>query len=108
MGVVRENNAPGFGRKDHWPIGSDDIDTTGQGDMSECVGSTGVAMNLPSVDAGSPAFAVYELSFGSRHTGGANFGISDGSVKFLSQSMDLKTYSALGSRMGGEVASVEQ
>jgi prepilin-type N-terminal cleavage/methylation domain-containing protein len=108
MGVVRENNSPNFGRKDHWSIGSDDIDTTGQGDMSEVVGSTGVPMNLPPVEAGTPAFAAYEFSFGSRHTGGANFGIGDGSVKFLSQSIDLKTYSALGTRYGGEVASTEQ
>lgn len=105
MGVIRENNASQSGRKDHWPFGSDDVDTTGQGDMSEHLGSTGVAMNLPKVASGTAAFAAYELSFGSRHVGGANFGYADGSVRYLSQSIDAATYSGLGTRNGGEVVS---
>ena len=108
MGIVRENNAPNFGRKDHWPFGGDDVDTTNQGDMSEHLGSTGVRMNLPPVPQGTAAFAAYEFSFGSRHTGGANFAYSDGSVRFLSQAVDPLVYSSLGSRNGGEVVSVEQ
>jgi len=108
MGIVRENNASTFGRKDHWPFGGDDVDTTNQGDMSEHLGSTGVGMNLMPVAQGSAAFAAYEFSFGSRHTGGANFANADGSVRFLSQSIDQVTYSSLGSRNGGEVAQVEQ
>lgn len=108
MGVVREDNRPMFGRKDHWPIGSDDVDTTNQGDMSEHLGSTGVLMNHPRVPPGTPEFAAYELSFGSRHTGGANFGLADGSVRFLTDSIDRVTYSALGSRAGGEVVQLDQ
>ncbi len=108
MGLIRENNASMMGRKDHWAIGSDDIDTSGQGDMSEVLGSTGVRMNQPKVPTGTAQFAAYELSFGSKHTGGANFGLGDGSVKFLSDSIDLATYSSLGTRNGGEVVSVEQ
>ncbi|MFM7833258.1 MAG: H-X9-DG-CTERM domain-containing protein, partial [Planctomycetaceae bacterium] len=56
---------------------------------------------------GSTAFAAWEISFGSRHTGGAQFGMADGSVRFISENVDLKVYSALGTRDGGETASVE-
>ena len=94
-------------RKDHWAIGSDDIDTTGMGDMSEMLGSTGVGMNLPKVPAGTPAFDAYELSYGSRHTGGANFLFADGSVKFLRDTLSPATYSALGTRNGGETVSAD-
>jgi prepilin-type processing-associated H-X9-DG protein len=108
MGIVRENNAPNFGRKDHWPIGSDDVDTTGQGDMSEHLGSTGVAINLPPVAQGTPAYAAYELSFGSKHTGGAHFAFCDGAVRFLNQNIDAITYSRLGSRNSGESVEVPE
>ncbi|XZE34372.1 DUF1559 domain-containing protein [Pirellulaceae bacterium SH501] len=43
-------------------------------------------------------------AFGSMHTGGAQFAIADGSVRFISQSIDQITFNALGSRAGGEVA----
>jgi prepilin-type N-terminal cleavage/methylation domain-containing protein/prepilin-type processing-associated H-X9-DG protein len=36
--------------------------------------------------------------YSSRHTGGAQFGMADGSVRFLSENIDLKTYSHLGNR----------
>jgi prepilin-type processing-associated H-X9-DG protein len=41
------------------------------------------------------------------HTGGANVALTDGSVHFLSQSIPILTLRALGSRAGGEVASIE-
>jgi len=43
--------------------------------------------------------------FSSFHSGGANFGMADGSVRFVKQSVDQRTYNALGSRRGGEVIS---
>lgn len=107
MGLVRENNASMMGRKDHWAFGSDDVDTTNQGDMSELLGSTGVRMNYPKAQPGTPEFAAYEFSFGSSHTGGANFGRADGSVTFVSESIDLQTYSWLGSRNDGQVVTQE-
>src|SRR5207249_4609150 len=36
--------------------------------------------------------------FHSRHTGGANFAFADGSVRFISESIDHKTYQYLGCR----------
>ena len=102
MGIVNENNAANSGRKDHWAFGGDDLDTNNQGDMSEFLGSTGVPMNAPRVAQGSAAFAAYELSFGSRHPGGANFAFGDGSVRSLQDSIDAAAYSALGSRNLGD------
>ena len=102
MGIVNENNAANSGRKDHWAFGGDDLDTNNQGDMSEFLGSTGVPMNAPRVAQGSAAFAAYELSFGSRHPGGANFAFGDGSVRSLQDSIDPAAYSALGSRNLGD------
>ena len=45
--------------------------------------------------------------FKSRHTGGANFVLGDGSVHFFSQSIDLVNYNRLGAKADGQTASVE-
>ena len=39
----------------------------------------------------------------SRHTGGVNAALGDGSVRFFSNSVDLLTWRALGTAQGGEV-----
>jgi len=41
--------------------------------------------------------------FQSHHTGGATFAMCDGSIRFLNENIDMKTYNAMGSRAGGEV-----
>ena len=41
----------------------------------------------------------------SNHSGGANFGMADGSVKFIKGSISMNTYWALGTKDGGEVVS---
>ncbi|QDS89093.1 putative major pilin subunit [Rosistilla ulvae] len=44
------------------------------------------------------------VSFGSQHPGGAHFVQCDGSVRFVSETVDLGLYKATASRNGGEVA----
>jgi prepilin-type N-terminal cleavage/methylation domain-containing protein/prepilin-type processing-associated H-X9-DG protein len=43
-------------------------------------------------------------AFMSRHTGGANFGLADGSVRFIPQNVDITIYRNLSTIRGGEVA----
>jgi prepilin-type N-terminal cleavage/methylation domain-containing protein len=42
---------------------------------------------------------------GSYHPGGAQFALTDGSVRFITQTINMTTYQGLGSRDGGEVVS---
>jgi len=44
----------------------------------------------------------------SRHTGGAQHTMGDGSVQFISSNMDFLTYQRLGSAIGGDIATLEQ
>ncbi|HUP81193.1 MAG TPA: DUF1559 domain-containing protein, partial [Pirellula sp.] len=44
--------------------------------------------------------------FKSKHTGGAQFVLGDGSVHFVSSSIDYNTYQFLGARADGNVASI--
>jgi prepilin-type processing-associated H-X9-DG protein len=46
-----------------------------------------------------------QFGFRSRHPGGANFAFADGSVKFITNGINLNTYRALGTRAGGEITS---
>jgi prepilin-type processing-associated H-X9-DG protein len=54
-----------------------------------------------------PAHSMYNNNvswgFRSRHRGGANFTFVDGSVHFLSESIDHKTFQLLGCRNDGQV-----
>lgn len=46
---------------------------------------------------------VHNNGFMSRHNGGSSFALVDGSVRFISQSLDLQVYRDLGTIQGGEV-----
>lgn len=51
--------------------------------------------------------SVYVGGFGSFHTGGAQCGYADGSVRFISQNTDAAAYSSMGERADGMLISVD-
>jgi prepilin-type processing-associated H-X9-DG protein len=82
---------------------------TGAWDVSEALGSTGVAPNLQKRftcrDRGADAqrrCAELQLSFSSQHPGVVNVVMCDGSVRSVEESIDALTWSNLGTR-GGQV-----
>ncbi|MGE3775703.1 MAG: DUF1559 domain-containing protein [Pirellulaceae bacterium] len=93
---------------DYWQFGCPqsggwDPGDAGGTEYSEGVGSTGPKLNSrldPTVSG-----VVMEMSFGSYHPGGALFALTDGSVHFIAQTIDLKVYQGLGSRDGREPVS---
>lgn len=97
---------------DFWAIGSGQIDPcrcTGSNngtEFSEAAGSTYMAMNLQINNPGAHG-RLMELAFGSYHVGGAQFGLCDGSVQFVSENIDLTIYRNLGARNDGQVVSLE-
>jgi prepilin-type N-terminal cleavage/methylation domain-containing protein/prepilin-type processing-associated H-X9-DG protein len=54
-------------------------------------------------DANLVNLGYYAQGFGSFHTGGANFVLVDGSVRFITSSIDLPTFNSLGTKGDGEV-----
>ena len=52
----------------------------------------------------SQSMGFNNIDFGSRHPGGAQFAFADGSVHFLSETINFETYQQLATRDGGEVA----
>ena len=75
-------------------------------DWSEFLGSTYYKINRSLSEEASPApltWAERELSFGSYHPGGCNVALSDGSTRFVSETIELNTWQAVGSREGKEV-----
>jgi prepilin-type N-terminal cleavage/methylation domain-containing protein/prepilin-type processing-associated H-X9-DG protein len=59
----------------------------------------------PQLASPNARFCDYGQEFGSYHSGGAQFLLADGSVHFLSASLEPQVLAALLSRCGGEVAS---
>lgn len=90
---------------DYWTCFAPQIDNWKPGaktgtEYSEAAGSTVVRINSrlnPAVNG-----VLMEMSFGSYHVGGAHFGMADGSVRFLSENIDLLLYQSLATIKGGE------
>ena len=58
---------------------------------------------LIAAEGNDPINGGAEEAAGSWHAGGAQFCMGDGSVRFLSENMDMATYQGLSTRAGGEV-----
>ena len=89
-------------RKDHWYIGSDDVDTTAS-DVSEGLGSTGVRPNLQQLyrcGEGAPNAECQQLqlSFSSAHRGIVNVVMCDGAVQRVEDEIDPIVWSNMGTR----------
>lgn len=80
--------------------------TTSGGDFSEQACSTFYPMNrsMSKLTVGNNE---RELSFGSYHPGGCMMQLADGSVRFVSQTIDLTVWRAVGSRNSGETAQLD-
>jgi prepilin-type N-terminal cleavage/methylation domain-containing protein len=64
------------------------------------------SIGLPCINGGS--IAQYTMAARSRHTGGIQVALCDGSTQFISESIDIQTYRALSTQAGGEVAQLSQ
>lgn len=70
------------------------------------IGSTAVPLNYKLVPANVENWT-RQYSFRSQHAGGANFGMADGSVKFVKNSINFNIYQALSTRGQGEIISAD-
>ncbi|MGC1274124.1 MAG: DUF1559 domain-containing protein [Planctomycetaceae bacterium] len=97
--------SPQTGGWDLWEGEAAAVGGSGAGgtEFSEGLGSTGPKLNAwkDLTIHGSIA----EAGFGSYHIGGAHIGLGDGSVRFVSDSVNLVVWHGLGTRNGGEVVS---
>jgi prepilin-type processing-associated H-X9-DG protein len=55
----------------------------------------------------SNADHVCKRAFGSNHTSGVNFGMGDGSVRFISYSVDINQLAFMSTMAGGEVTNIQ-
>ncbi|WP_254507824.1 DUF1559 domain-containing protein [Anatilimnocola floriformis] len=74
---------------------------SGEGDFSEVVCSTYYKMNRSMLKTG-PTGDEREMSFGSYHPGGCVMQMCDGSIRYVTESVDMAIWKAAGSRDGGE------
>ena len=101
-------------RKDHWMIGSDDLDGTGGAsaarDPSECLGSTAVPPNFQQGllgtevctggNSSSADCQKFQLAFGSTHPGMTQIAHCDGSAAVVTDGVDPIVWRDLATRDG--------
>ena len=94
--VIGETSWVGYDKYRSWVRGS-----SGGG---QCQGSTKNVFEP--INAGAPYVDFNNGAFGSEHPGGTHFLMADGSVHFVSETIDDSVYRATASRNGGEVETV--
>jgi prepilin-type N-terminal cleavage/methylation domain-containing protein/prepilin-type processing-associated H-X9-DG protein len=63
-----------------------------------------VGSGVQHYSCGNTAFSAMHIAASSYHAGGANVGMADGSVRFVTDSVNFTVWRGIGSRSGGEVA----
>ena len=74
--------------------------------MDQLMGSTRVPLNYMLPQGTTSAWTPRDerlSAFGSGHPAGANFSLCDGSTRFIAENIDMVTYQALSTRIGGEI-----
>lgn len=101
--VVPHPNAGNIGLSPHISIYGSALDRMNKEFVTE---SFAAGDSASFGDCSSPAATDAVTNFGSTHPGGANFLFSDGSVHFLSETIEMPLYRGLSTRAVGEVVNI--
>jgi len=96
------DTAQGCNICDRYTLYHMNFDSGNGSDFSEALGSTFYRINNQAVNTSER-----ECAFSSYHPGGCVGALSDGSTRFFSETIDLATWQAVGSRAGGEVVTLD-
>ncbi len=95
MSAITGNSASATSQVGYWQIAS----ASSQNGHAQFAGSIGIPINTKSTSN-----TIQWAGFSSRHTGGANFAMMDGSIRFLRDSTPDDTRRALGTARSGDLA----
>ena len=98
LGEYTNNDVPR--RSTFWAYGYTSYNQSTVTDQSRILGTLYLkCANLPGSGEDNPC----KRGFGANHTGGLNFALADGSVRFFTYSIDINVLAALATMAGGEV-----
>ncbi|MCA9033732.1 MAG: DUF1559 domain-containing protein [Planctomycetaceae bacterium] len=106
MGEISSENYAGWNKSYRaWTQGASNANGNG---ASYAVKNVTFPISKTSGYVGGNATRLFnDVRFGSQHTGGAQFAMGDGTVRFVSENIDFGLYQSLASIGGGEVATLE-